>query len=69
MHAVQERMREINPKDLIAGLEKGLKIIEAFDDMSQRLSPSTAARRTGLHRSAARRHLLTLEHLGYLESD
>ncbi|WP_291809506.1 IclR family transcriptional regulator C-terminal domain-containing protein [Limnobacter sp.] len=69
MHAVQERTKEINPKDLIAGLEKGLKIIEAFDDMSQRLSPSTAARRTGLHRSAARRHLLTLEHLGYLESD
>jgi IclR family pca regulon transcriptional regulator len=60
---------EINKRDRVESLEKGLKIIEAFSDINQRLSPSTAARRTGINRTAARRHLLTLKHLGYLESD
>jgi len=56
-------------RDWIAGLEKGLRIIEAFNDINQRLTPSTAARRTGITRTAARRYLHTLHHLGYLESD
>ena len=60
---------EINKRDWIACLEKGLRIIEAFSDSHPRLSASTAARRTGVTRTAARRYLLTLEHLGYLESD
>ncbi|HEY2337805.1 MAG TPA: IclR family transcriptional regulator C-terminal domain-containing protein [Burkholderiales bacterium] len=56
-------------RDWIAGLEKGLRIIEAFNDIHQRLTPSTAARRTGITRTAARRYLHTLHHLGYLDSD
>ncbi|HXJ10474.1 MAG TPA: IclR family transcriptional regulator C-terminal domain-containing protein [Burkholderiales bacterium] len=56
-------------RDWIAGLEKGLRIIEAFNDINQRLTASTAARRTGITRTAARRYLHTLRHLGYLESD
>ena len=56
-------------RDWIAGLEKGLRIIEAFNDINQRLTASTAARRTGITRTAARRYLHTLQHLGYLESD
>lgn len=56
-------------RDWIAGLEKGLRIIEAFNDAHPRLTPSTAARRTGITRTAARRYLLTLQHLGYAESD
>jgi len=59
----------LDKADWIAGLEKGLRIIEAFSDSHPRLNPSTAARRTGITRTAARRYLLTLHHLGYLESD
>ena len=60
---------EIDRRDWIAGLEKGLRIIEAFNDAHPRLTASTAARRTGINRTAARRYLRTLHYLGYLESD
>jgi len=53
---------------LIAGLEKGLRIIEAFNDTHPRLTPSTAAWRTGITRTAARA-TATLHHLGYVESN
>lgn len=59
----------LDRRDWIAGLERGLSIIETFNDAHPRLTPSTAARRTGITRAAARRHLLTLHHLGYVESD
>lgn len=60
---------ELNRRDWIAGLEKGLRIIEAFNDAHPRLTASTAARRTGITRTAARRQLLTLQHLGYVQGD
>jgi IclR family pca regulon transcriptional regulator len=56
-------------RDRIAGLDRGLRLIEAFNEAHPRLSPSTAARRAGMTRAAARRYLLTLQHLGYVESD
>lgn len=56
-------------RDWIAGLEKGLLILEAFDHDNQRMSSAQVAARTGLTRTAARRYLLTLEHLGYLHSE
>jgi len=59
----------LDKRDWIAGLEKGIRIIEAFNDAHPRLTPSTAARRTGITRTAARRYLRTLESLGYVESD
>ena len=59
----------LDKRDWIAGLEKGLSVIEAFDDANPRLTPSQAGERCGLTRSAARRHLLTLAHLGYVASD
>jgi len=62
-------LRSLSRRDRIAGLDRGLRLIEAFDETHPRLSPSTAARRTGVTRAAARRYLLTLQHLGYLESD
>ena len=55
--------------DLIEGMAKGLAVLESFDTERQRLNATLAAQRTGLSRAAARRHLLTLAHLGYLESD
>jgi IclR family pca regulon transcriptional regulator len=55
--------------DLIEGLAKGLAVLESFDTERQRLNVSLAASRAGLSRAAARRQLLTLAHLGYLETD
>ena len=56
-------------RDLIAGLEKGLAVIEAFDQDRPRLTISEVATRCGLTRAAARRYLITLEYLGYVSSD
>ena len=55
--------------DLIEGLAKGLAVLESFDTERQRLNATLAAGRAGLTRASARRHLLTLAHLGYLETD
>ena len=56
-------------RDWIAGLEKGLAVIEAFDAEHPRLTASQAGQRCGMTRTAARRHLLTLVHLGYVATD
>lgn len=59
----------IQKRDFIAGLEKGLAVIEAFDQEQTRLSMTEVAQRTGLTRAAARRYLLTLTQLGYMSYD
>lgn len=56
-------------RDLVAGLEKGLAVIESFDQERPRLTISEVAARTGLTRAAARRYLLTLTHLGFVSQD
>jgi len=55
--------------DMIEGMAKGLAVLESFDTQRQRLNATLAAERAGITRAAARRHLLTLTHLGYLETD
>jgi IclR family pca regulon transcriptional regulator len=55
--------------DLIEGMAKGMAVLESFDTERQRLNATLAAGRAGITRAAARRHLLTLAHLGYLETD
>ncbi|SHE47366.1 transcriptional regulator, IclR family [Lampropedia hyalina DSM 16112] len=60
---------DIAAPDLIAGMAKGMAVLETFDTQRQRLNATLAAEMTGLSRAAARRHLLTLAHLGYLETD
>ena len=59
----------LDKRDWIAGLEKGLSIIECFDDANPRLTASQAGALCGQTRTAARRYLLTLQHLGYVASD
>ena len=59
----------IHKTDLIEGMAKGMAVLESFDTERQRLNATLAAQRAGLSRAAARRHLLTLSHLGYLETD
>lgn len=56
-------------RDWIAGLERGLAVIEAFDDQHPRLTASQAGARCGMTRTAARRYLATLAHLGYVSTD
>src|SRR4030095_13549675 len=59
----------LDKRDWIAGLERGVAVIEAFDDAHPRLTASEAGQRTGMARTAARRHLLTLQHMGYVAGD
>jgi IclR family pca regulon transcriptional regulator len=56
-------------RDWIAGLDKGLAILEAFDASAPRLTAAQMGERVGMTRTAARRYLLTLAHLGYVATD
>jgi len=60
---------EIQRKDVIEGLGKGLQVIEAFDEDHPRLTASETAERVGITRTAARRYLLSLVHFGYAQTD
>jgi IclR family pca regulon transcriptional regulator len=66
---MKEARMHIAKADYIEGLAKGLAVLEAFDTERQKLNATLAAQRTGITRAAARRHLLTLTALGYLETD
>ena len=60
---------ELDKRDWIAGLEKGLALVECFNAAHPRLTASQAGVRCGITRTAARRYLLTLEHLGFVATD
>jgi IclR family transcriptional regulator, pca regulon regulatory protein len=53
--------------DFVQSLDRGLSVIRAFDADHPKLSLSEVATTTGLSRAAARRFLLTLVHLGYMQ--
>ncbi|WP_245865178.1 IclR family transcriptional regulator domain-containing protein [Prauserella marina] len=53
----------------MAGLAKGLAIVEAFTAHRSQLTVTDAAKATGITPAAARRCLLTLRELGYLQQD
>ncbi|MFY8178727.1 MAG: helix-turn-helix domain-containing protein, partial [Limnohabitans sp.] len=48
----------LDKKDWIAGLDKGLAMLQTFDEHNPRLTATQAAQRCGLTRTAARRYLL-----------
>ena len=56
-------------RDWIAGLEKGLILLQAFDEAWPRMTASQAGQRCGMPRTVARRLLLTLVHLGFVVTD
>lgn len=60
---------ELDRRDWIAGLERGIGIIESFDDAHPRMTASEVGQRCDLTRTAARRYLLTLQHMGYVAGD
>jgi len=57
-----------NPNFLLS-LARGLTAIEVFEGHTGGVSSAEISRRTGLSRAAVRRILMTLELLGYAESD
>jgi IclR family pca regulon transcriptional regulator len=59
----------IRKTDFVQSLDRGLAVIRAFSNETSSLTLSEIAERTGLTRAAARRFLLTLRELGYVESD
>lgn len=53
----------------VQSLERGLAVIKSFDEAHPEQTLADVAKATGLDRAAARRFLLTLEALGYVEHD
>ncbi len=56
-------------KDFLTVLSRGLAVLEAFSTHGQKMTLAEAAKSVGLPRATARRCLLTLEELGYVESN
>ncbi len=63
------RHESVAAADWIEGAAKAFAVLESFSAERQRLSISQIAERAGLTRAAARRHVLTLQALGYLEAE
>ena len=55
--------------NFVLSLARGLKVIETFEGHKQGQTVADVARETGLSRAAVRRLLMTLQTLGYAESD
>jgi len=64
VHAIDESNREF-----VGTLAKGLSVIRAFGKDSPEMSVAEVARLTAMTRAAARRFLLTLHALGYVECE
>jgi IclR family transcriptional regulator, pca regulon regulatory protein len=64
-------LTEVNAVDrhFVTSLQKGLDVLTCFGRQHSRLTLSDVARLTGMSPASARRSLLTLEQLGYLDSD
>jgi IclR family transcriptional regulator, pca regulon regulatory protein len=70
-HSVAKKNTSVDSQDreYVAGLEKGLAVIDAFERLQSPLTVSEAGHSAGISRAAARRCLRTLEQLGYAEYD
>ncbi|MFF7262114.1 IclR family transcriptional regulator C-terminal domain-containing protein [Streptomyces sp. NPDC008159] len=55
-------------REFIESLARGLTVVTSFGENRADLTLTDVARATGLARATARRALITLEHLGYVES-
>lgn len=56
-------------RHFVTSLQKGLDVLTCFSRQHSRLTLSEVARLTGMSPASARRSLLTLHQLGYLDSD
>lgn len=64
-----EKPPEEDSRAYVTALARGLAVLKAFDEEHARLTLSDVARRVDLPRASARRALLTLQALGYVESE
>lgn len=64
-----ESIAHLAKADVIEGAVKAMAVLESFSTERQRLNATQVAERAGITRAAARRHLLTLHALGYLEGE
>ena len=53
-------------RDYVGALASGLEVLQAFDAEHPRMTLSEVAKTVNLSPAAARRSLITLEHLGYI---
>jgi IclR family pca regulon transcriptional regulator len=60
---------EAKSRAYVTALARGLSVMKAFDEQHASLTLSDVARIVGLPRASARRALLTLQSLGYVESN
>lgn len=60
---------KVRPSDVIQSVERGLSILTAFDEGHPAMNLAQISERCRLPRSAARRFVLTLASLGYLEQE
>jgi len=57
----------VRDREFVRGLKRGFSVILAFEDTLAALTATEIAARTGLTRAVARRYLMTLHTLGYVE--
>lgn len=69
MHVSRMTPESMAARDFSQSLARGLAILELFRDSVTYLTPSSVAAEIGMSRAAARRLLLTLQDLGYLQGD
>lgn len=64
-------LTDVNAADrhFVTSLQKGMDVLTCFGRQHNRLTLSEVARLTGMSPASARRSLLTLHQLGYLDSD
>lgn len=55
-------------REFVAGLARGMRVLEAFNEMDREMTLSEVAERTSTSPASARRSLLTLAKLGYVRT-
>ncbi|MFT4150396.1 MAG: IclR family transcriptional regulator C-terminal domain-containing protein [Paracoccaceae bacterium] len=58
---------KIKAADFVSALARGIEVLRLFSEEQPQITTSEVAEKTGLSRAAARRFLLTLTELGYLQ--
>ena len=61
--------KEEKPRDVVGSIVHGLSVIKSFDADHPQMTLSQVAERVGMTRAGARRYLLTLAHLGYVQQE
>jgi IclR family pca regulon transcriptional regulator len=67
MNDKKKSNKQDKPRDIVGSIAHGFNVIKAFDAEHSQLTLSQVAERTGMSRAGARRYLLTLVHLGYIQ--